>query len=79
MLTDRTTVLEVRDMSIRFAHEVVNDETSEIVARTTLKAAHPDIRAPFPALAQGTGVVVASLVLHYFPWHETLALARRIQ
>ena len=36
-----------------------------------------DISAPFP-LAR-TGVVVASLSLHYFPWPETEALVERIR
>jgi SAM-dependent methyltransferase len=35
-----------------------------------------DIRAPFPVIS--TGVVVASLSLHYFPWPETVDLVRRV-
>lgn len=38
-----------------------------------------DIRAPFPVPPGAAGAVVASLSLHYFPWPETLALARRIR
>ena len=38
-----------------------------------------DIRMPFPVADGGAGVVVASLSLHYFPWPETLALARRVR
>ena len=42
VVTVRSTILEVKDKSIRFAHEMVNDETKEIAARTTLKAVHLD-------------------------------------
>jgi SAM-dependent methyltransferase len=38
-----------------------------------------DIRAPFPPAANGVGVIVASLSLHYFSWTETLMLAARIR
>jgi len=38
----RSTILEVRDKSIRFVHEMCNDETGEIAAKTTLKAVHLD-------------------------------------
>jgi SAM-dependent methyltransferase len=37
-----------------------------------------DVRDPFPVEAQGTGVVVASLSLHYFGWAETEALFGRV-
>ncbi|MEZ5581850.1 MAG: acyl-CoA thioesterase [Candidatus Competibacteraceae bacterium] len=42
VVTIRTTILEVKDKSILFLHEMVDDETSEIAARTTLKAVHLD-------------------------------------
>jgi len=42
VISVRTTVLEVKDKSIRFLHEMVNDETAEIVARATLTAVHID-------------------------------------
>jgi len=38
----RSAILEVKDKSIRFEHEMVNDETGEVAARTTLKAVHLD-------------------------------------
>ena len=38
-----------------------------------------DIREPFPLPAGNTGVVIASLCLHYFDWPETVALAQRIR
>ncbi len=37
-----------------------------------------DLREPFPLGPASTGVVVASLSLHYFPWAETEALVARI-
>lgn len=42
VVTTRTTLLEFKEKSLRFAHEMVNDETNEVVARTTLKAVHLD-------------------------------------
>ena len=45
VITIRTTVLEVKEKSIRFAHEMSNDESDETVARTTLKAVHLDTEA----------------------------------
>lgn len=38
-----------------------------------------DIRSPFPEAARGTGLVVASLSLHYFPWAETVEIVDRIR
>jgi SAM-dependent methyltransferase len=38
-----------------------------------------DTRLPFPLSAQGAGVVVASLSLHYFPWTETVSIVQRIR
>ncbi|RYF80804.1 MAG: class I SAM-dependent methyltransferase [Comamonadaceae bacterium] len=38
-----------------------------------------DIRDPFPADAQGLGVVLASLSLHYFGWDETVAIVQRVR
>jgi acyl-CoA thioester hydrolase len=42
VVTVRTTVVEVKDKSIRFVHEMSNDETGEVAARTTLKGVHID-------------------------------------
>ena len=42
VVTVRTSVLEVKDKSLRFLHEMVDDESGEVVARTTLKAVHLD-------------------------------------
>jgi acyl-CoA thioester hydrolase len=42
VVTVRTTILEVKDKSLRFTHEMVHDETHAVVARTTLKAVHMD-------------------------------------
>jgi acyl-CoA thioester hydrolase len=41
----KTSILEVKEKSIRFEHEMWNDETNEAVARTTLKAVHLDTAA----------------------------------
>jgi predicted ATPase/SAM-dependent methyltransferase len=38
-----------------------------------------DVHEPFPDEVNGTGVVIAGLSLHYFPWAETMALVARIQ
>lgn len=37
-----------------------------------------DILDPFPEVATQFGIVVASLSLHYFPWHQTTSITRRI-
>ena len=42
VVTVRTTLLEFKEKSIRFVHEMTHDETNEVVARTTLKAVHLD-------------------------------------
>lgn len=38
-----------------------------------------DLRAPLPVARGGTGAIVASLCLHYFPWRETEAVAARLR
>lgn len=38
-----------------------------------------DVRDQFPVGPGGTGVIVASLSLHYFAWAETLALFERVR
>ena len=45
VITIRTTILEIKEKSIRFVHEMTNDESNEVVARTTLKAVHTDTEA----------------------------------
>lgn len=45
VVTIRTTLLEFKEKSIRFVHEMSNDETNAVVARTTLKAVHMDTTA----------------------------------
>lgn len=37
-----TALIEVKEKSIRFVHEMSNEESHEVVARTTLKAVHMD-------------------------------------
>ena len=66
-------------------HRVVGVDLSERAiagarARAPSAVFHcQDLREPFPVEAGCAGAVVASLSLHYFPWPETLALARRIR
>ena len=45
VVTIRTTLLEFKEKSMRFTHEMSNNETSEVVSRTTLKAVHMDTSA----------------------------------
>lgn len=42
VITVRSTLLEVKDKSIRFAHEMTNDETGEVAAQTTLTGIYFD-------------------------------------
>ena len=42
VVTVRSAVLEVKEKSIRFEHEMRNDETGEVAARTILKGVHLD-------------------------------------
>ena len=42
VLSIRTTLIEFKERSLRFTHEMSNDETSEVVARTTIKGVHMD-------------------------------------
>lgn len=66
-------------------HRVVAVELSaEAVARARERVPSAeihcqDIRAPFPLDAGSTGVVVASLSLHYFAWPETCDLVERVR
>jgi len=43
LITIRSAVLEVREKSVRFAHEMWNDETGELAARTVLVGVHFDL------------------------------------
>jgi acyl-CoA thioester hydrolase len=42
LVTIHSSVLEVKEKSIRFTHEMRNDSAAEMAARTTLKAVHLD-------------------------------------
>jgi acyl-CoA thioester hydrolase len=52
-----STVLEIKDKAIRFAHEMKNVETGELAARTVLVAVHLDKATrrarPFPPDVKG--------------------------
>jgi acyl-CoA thioester hydrolase len=62
----RTRVLEVKERSLRFEHEMFDDSTQALSARTTLKAVHLDTAlrksAPFVAgvLANAQALIQAS-------------------
>ena len=53
IITVRSSLLEFKEKSLRFVHEMSHDESNVIVARTTLKAVHLDTEArkscAFPA------------------------------
>ena len=69
VVTVTSTVLEVKDKAIRFAHEMRNDETGEVAAKTVLVAVHLDAvtrKARRPAGRRkrpGTGDNMRSAVL----------------
>ena len=42
VVTVSTTVLEVKEKAIRFAHDMVRDDTGEVAARTVLVVVHLD-------------------------------------
>ena len=42
VVTVSSTILEIKEKAIRFAHEMKNDETGEVAARTVLVAVHLD-------------------------------------
>jgi acyl-CoA thioester hydrolase len=53
LISIRSTVLEVREKTIRFAHEMRNDETGEVAATTAIVGVYFDTKArrarPLPA------------------------------
>ena len=63
LITIQSGVLEIREKVIRFYHEMLNAETRELAARTTLTGVHLDTESrkscPFPAeiLEQGCRLV----------------------
>ena len=64
VITIRSTVLEVKDKSIRFAHEMTNDETGELAARTVILGIYFDTSLrkarPLPAdISERAGLMVA--------------------
>lgn len=42
LISIRSAILEVKEKTIRFVHEMMNDETSELAARTTLVGVYFD-------------------------------------
>jgi RimJ/RimL family protein N-acetyltransferase/ubiquinone/menaquinone biosynthesis C-methylase UbiE len=60
------------------------DRSAPAIAAAKIKAPAAayycqDMRTAFPPNAVELGVVVASLSLHYFDWHETLAIVEQIR
>ena len=45
LITIRSTVLETKEKTIRFRHEMMNDETGELAASTILVGVHFDLTA----------------------------------
>jgi acyl-CoA thioester hydrolase len=45
IVTIRTELLEMKEKSLRFRHEMTNEETGVVAARTTLKGVHLDLEA----------------------------------
>ena len=45
IVTIRTRLLEMKEKSLRFVHEMTNEETGAVAARTTLKGVHLDTEA----------------------------------
>lgn len=59
----RTTLLEIKAKSIRFVHEMTNDETGAVVAHTTLKGVHMDTAARKSCPFEGPIVQKATAML----------------
>jgi acyl-CoA thioester hydrolase len=62
LLTIRSSVLEVKEKSIRFAHEMTNDETAELAAKTVVTGVCIDLvgrkARPLPAdILQRIGIL----------------------
>jgi acyl-CoA thioester hydrolase len=45
IVTVYSTLLEIKEKSLRFTHEMINDGTGEVAATTTLKGVHLDLEA----------------------------------
>jgi acyl-CoA thioester hydrolase len=63
VVTVRTRLVEMRAKAVRFAHEMVNEETGEVAATTELTAVHMDTAArracPFPDAVAARGRALA--------------------
>ena len=59
----RTRVLEVKERSLRFEHEMVDESTGAVAARTTLKAVHLDTVARRSAAFTATVVAKARALI----------------
>ena len=64
----RTRLLEAKEKSLRFVHEMSNEETGVVVARTTLKGVHLDtVTRKSCAFAAPIAARMASLLAHQPP------------
>ena len=66
VITVRSRVLEVKEKSIRFAHEMTNDETGELAARCTILGVYFDTslrkaRALPSDVSERAGLLIAKL------------------
>ena len=73
----RSTLMEIKARSLRFVHEMTNEESGDVVARTTVKAVHLDTAVrkscAFPdAVVVKAASFVAASVLTEHPGRESL-------
>ena len=67
LVTVRSAVLEVKDKSVRFRHEMWNDESGELAASTVLVGVHFDLTArrarslPLDVRARATAMMTANM------------------
>ena len=59
----RTRVLEVKERSLRFEHEMIDESTGAIAARTTLKAVHLDTTQRKSAALTATVIAKAQALI----------------
>ncbi len=63
VVTVTTRLIEFKEKSLRFVHEMINDETKVVVARTTLKAVHLDtVARKSCAFAESIAAKAASML-----------------
>jgi acyl-CoA thioester hydrolase len=68
----RSQILEVKEKSVTFMHEMVSDDSAEVAARTTLKAVHLDIETR-KSCAFSEPIVMAARTLQTVPREDKTA------